>query len=737
MAIATEKTADTYIGVATGVPVNCDWPLFAEEEIEVIYGYYSLVAVLNVDYTVALAPTLYDQFTVTPLAALLTKINNLIAADTEGVEVNYITVRRKLPLLTDSNPTDARRANYLSLQFDRLVMMVQQMAEAIGRSIVLAPRNSGNSQIVIQTIGAPSTALVWDATGTNIEAGPTVDAIEGAVAAAATATAAAATATGASLTATGAAGAAAASAAAANLAAATAGGGIVIASTIPRIVIAGDSLTKNHLASGTFEGLLTVNPWNGQVPVLTNRSVVGRSLAYWLENYATEITPDLAKYAGKNIVIIEGGHNDYNAGYAANETAGRAIRLSKELRELGAETIIVTLASCGPAPKDAWRVEFNNYIMAEWHQHFDDVATFHLDPDMGPLGTYVNLTYFNADQNHYTLAGYTKEASYVQAALDRILVKHDRGMVNTPGGDTTSLAVGIGALSNQNTTGKNNVAIGPEAMASSLAASGNTAVGYQALNKSTDANNNAVLGYRSGFALTTGDSNVAVGHQSMLTATVAQANVSIGARSLEVLLDGNDNTAVGYHAGMAVTSGTGNILIGKNTADAVLQTGSNNTLIGNDLDTPAAGTSNRLSIDNVILGDKTKFLSMLGGNTILGYLENANFNSTADQAIPIQLPAGVTDYIVTNIWVMRPSVNLTTAVGGFYSTVGKGGTLIVAATQTYTAAAAANKIQRCVVANPGGQDTVLNTANLYLSLTTPQGVAATADVFILGVPVPT
>lgn len=736
MAIATEKTADTYIGVATGVPVNCDWPLFAEAEIEVVYGYYSLIAELNVDYTVALAPSLYDQFTVTPLAALLTKINNLISADTEGVEINYITVRRKVPYLTDANPTDARRAAYLSTQFDRVVMMVQQLGEAIGRSIILAPKNSGTSQITLTTIGAPFTALVWGAAGTSIEAGPTVDTIEGAVTAAATATAAAATASGAAATASGGAAAASASAIAAANSAALAGGGIVLASTTSRVVLAGDSLLLNHLASGTFEGLLTVNAWNGQVPVLTNRSVVGRSLAYWLENYATTITPDLAKYAGKNIVIIEGGHNDYNAGYTAAETAGRAIRLSRELRELGAQTVIVTLASCGPAPKDAWRVDFNNYIMAEWHQHFDDVADFHNDPDMGPLGTYVNATYFNPDQNHYTLAGYTKEAGFVQKAMDRILVRHNAGQVNHPGGDPTSLSAGLGALANQNTVNKFSVAVGVGALGTSQAASGNTAVGYQAMHKSTDGNNSVAVGYRAGYEVTTGDSNVMIGHQAMLNTTIGQANVAVGARALEANDTGNDNTVVGYHAGMAVTTGTGNILIGKNVADAVLQTGSNNTLIGNELDTLAAGTSNWLSIDDVIKGDKTAFLAMLGGNTILGVLNGANFNSTADQAVPITLPAGATKYIITNVWVKNPSVNMTTAVGGFYSAVGKGGTLIVAATQNYAALTAANKLQRCAVANPGGQDTVLNTANLYLSLTTPQGAAATADVILVGVPIP-
>lgn len=510
--------------------------------------------------------------------------------------------------------------------------------------------------------------------------------------------------------------------------------GIASTSTTPQIVLVGDSLFKNHYASGTFEGLLTANAWNGQTPTLTNISVIGRAIRVMFEQAPYNLNPLYATKSGLNIAVLEGGHNDFNEGTSAPQAASYMIELSRYLRRLGWRTIITTMAAA--QGKDAWREEVNGYWRKDWHLNFDEIADFGLDPDMGPLGAYSDLTYFYTDGNHYTLAGYTREASYVQAALDRLIIRHNQGILNMPGGDVTSLAVGYGALFNQNTDSKNNVAIGRDAMRTSLAASGNTVIGYEALYTSTDANNNAGLGYRVLRAATTGDSNAAVGHQAMLNLTIGHSNAGIGARALEALVDGIGNTGLGYHAAMATTSGDYNICIGHNAGAVTLATGDRNILIGKDADTPASGTSDYLNLNGVIKGDMLSHLAMLGGNTVLGKLIGANFNSTADQAIAITLPAGATRYAITNVWATNGSVNMTTAQGGLYSAAAKGGIVIVAATQAYTALTAAAKLQRAVVDAAGGQVNVLTGTTIYLSLTTAQGAAATADVFVLGVPLP-
>lgn len=123
---------------------------------------------------------------------------------------------------------------------------------------------------------------------------------------------------------------------------------------------------------------------------------------------------------------------------------------------------------------------------------------------------------------------------------------------------------------------------------------------------------------------------------------------------------------------------------------------------------------------------------------VIGKLLGANFNITTDQAIPIQIAdanslvttlAG--NFIVEGIYVTNASISLTTAAGGVYTAITKGGSAIVAAAQVYTALTASTKYVALTKAGTSLTD-VLNTANLYFSLTTAQGVAATADIYVYG-----
>lgn len=120
----------------------------------------------------------------------------------------------------------------------------------------------------------------------------------------------------------------------------------------------------------------------------------------------------------------------------------------------------------------------------------------------------------------------------------------------------------------------------------------------------------------------------------------------------------------------------------------------------------------------------TKFLSGYG---LLGSLTGANFNSTADQAIAM----AASKYIIRGIVITNASTSLTTAAGGFYSNAGKAGTIIVAAAQVYSALTTSAKFEDATLEAVMGTD-VLTASSIFLSLTTPQGGAATADVFVFG-----
>lgn len=112
---------------------------------------------------------------------------------------------------------------------------------------------------------------------------------------------------------------------------------------------------------------------------------------------------------------------------------------------------------------------------------------------------------------------------------------------------------------------------------------------------------------------------------------------------------------------------------------------------------------------------------------ILGLFKSADFNSTADQSIAIRS----SKYVVRHIVVSNASASLTLAAGGIYTGTGKSGTIVVAAAQAYSTLTDSTKYLDLTLASAVTTD-ILTSQILYLSLTVPQGSAATADVYIFG-----
>jgi hypothetical protein len=158
-----------------------------------------------------------------------------------------------------------------------------------------------------------------------------------------------------------------------------------------------------------------------------------------------------------------------------------------------------------------------------------------------------------------------------------------------------------------------------------------------------------------------------------------------------------------------------------------------------------AGTNQRLAIgaaNTVAISDGTDLgyakilpanINMASGPLprygLLASLTGANFNSIADQAMVIQ--SGVTRYIIRRIIVDNASINLTTAAGGIYTQAAKAGTAIVAAAQVYTALTTSAKFKDLTLEAVIATD-ILTATTIYLSLTTAQGAAATANVWVFG-----
>lgn len=118
------------------------------------------------------------------------------------------------------------------------------------------------------------------------------------------------------------------------------------------------------------------------------------------------------------------------------------------------------------------------------------------------------------------------------------------------------------------------------------------------------------------------------------------------------------------------------------------------------------------------------------GEQIIGKLTGANLNITTDQTIPIM---NASKFVITKIIVTNASVDISggSTAGGVYPTTSKGGTAIVANSQTYTALSAATKYVALTLASVTTTD-VYTVSNIYFSLTTGFGSACTADIYVYG-----
>lgn len=120
------------------------------------------------------------------------------------------------------------------------------------------------------------------------------------------------------------------------------------------------------------------------------------------------------------------------------------------------------------------------------------------------------------------------------------------------------------------------------------------------------------------------------------------------------------------------------------------------------------------------------------GGILLGKLIAADMNVTTDQQITMF--SNPSKFVLRRIVVTNASTSLSTAAGGIYTAVSKGGTAVVAASQAYsTLTTSALFLDLTLNTASSANITVKSSVpNLYLSLTTAQGGAATADVYVYG-----
>lgn len=121
--------------------------------------------------------------------------------------------------------------------------------------------------------------------------------------------------------------------------------------------------------------------------------------------------------------------------------------------------------------------------------------------------------------------------------------------------------------------------------------------------------------------------------------------------------------------------------------------------------------------------------NLLGTYTTLFRLIGADMNSIADQ--PFVQATKFTKFIPIMVVVTNASGPITTAAGGIYTAASKGGIALVSAAQAWTGLTSTTK---AVLPSVTAAAQAILTGNLYLSLTTPMGSAATADFYVMGIP---
>jgi hypothetical protein len=119
-----------------------------------------------------------------------------------------------------------------------------------------------------------------------------------------------------------------------------------------------------------------------------------------------------------------------------------------------------------------------------------------------------------------------------------------------------------------------------------------------------------------------------------------------------------------------------------------------------------------------------------GFSQLLFKLIGANMNVTTDQLMSViggSLPAA---YMIDAIRVANASISLDTAAGGVYTAITKpAGGIIVAAAQAYSDLTGPTLALDLTLTALG--KAIRSTAP-YFSLTTAQGAAATADIYVFG-----
>ena len=187
------------------------------------------------------------------------------------------------------------------------------------------------------------------------------------------------------------------------------------------------------------------------------------------------------------------------------------------------------------------------------------------------------------------------------------------GYYAAPTSSQGNTALGILALS-ADTSGGGNTALGSFALQLDTTGQENTAIGYVVLGSNTDGTDNTAVGYYAMRYAYDGSgtlfNNVAVGSNALETTVGANNNTAVGFNAMANSSTGDDNTAIGTGA-LIGSSGGNNIAVGFE-AGGQLTSGSGNIIIGH------AGTSSDNDIIRIGTSQSATFIAGISGTSVPG-----------------------------------------------------------------------------------------------------------------------
>ena len=171
-----------------------------------------------------------------------------------------------------------------------------------------------------------------------------------------------------------------------------------------------------------------------------------------------------------------------------------------------------------------------------------------------------------------------------------------------------------------NVTGSRNMAIGSYALIGLNGTDDNMAIGYNSQYYNVSGGDNVSVGGYSQHRVTTGSYNTSIGHESGEYNQTGKGNVSVGNYALrgEALNTYSWNSAVGAGALSGITTGGCNVAVGNNAGSGVgspggkITSGSNNIVIGCQVNVKGGTNDNQINIGNSILMGMGN-----GSNTVL------------------------------------------------------------------------------------------------------------------------